>query len=181
MSVQYYAATSLDGYIARPDGSIDWLQSYGADADLGPGPMSDGSYDAFYAGVGAVVMGSKTYEYVHEHASSWPYDVPSFVFSSRDLETLPGDIRVVSGEVTAVHRDAVDAAGDKNVWLVGGGNLASQWVAEGLIDEIIVTLVPAVIGEGLPLFAKGIPGELRLVSSRAHENGMVELRYAFAG
>jgi dihydrofolate reductase len=179
--VQYYAAQSLDGFIARPDGSIDWLQNYGAGADLGAGPMSDGSYDRFYEGIGAVVMGSKTYEYVHEHVSSWPYEVPSFVFSSRNLTTLSGDIEVVSGDVGPVNERAVASAAGKNVWLVGGGALASQYVAAGLLDEVIVTVVPVVLGEGLPLFAQGVSDELRLADLQRHENGMVALRYTFAG
>ncbi len=88
--VQYYAAASLDGFISRPDGSIDWLQTYGADSDLGDGPMSDGSYDEFYAGVGALVMGSATYEWILEHAKAWPYDRPAWVFTGRDLPQPPG-------------------------------------------------------------------------------------------
>ena len=78
----------------------------------------------------------------------------------------------------AVRDEAMEAAGGKNVWLVGGGNLASSWADEGLIDEIIVTVVPVFIGEGLPFFARAVKGELRHVNTKTHANGMVELTYA---
>jgi dihydrofolate reductase len=178
-NVQYYAASSLDGYIARPDGNIDWLQTYGAEADLGDGPMSDGSYEAFDAGLGALVMGATTYEFVLEHANEWPYDKPTWVFTSRELPQPPGgEVRLTSDDVTAVRDEAMDAAGGKNVWMVGGGNLASQWVRQALIDEIIVTVVPVFLGEGLPFFAEAVQGELRHVNTKTHANGMVELTYS---
>jgi dihydrofolate reductase len=177
-SVQYYAAASLDGYIARPDGSIDWLQQYGADADLGDGPMQDGSMDEFYAGVGSLVMGAATYEWVLEHASAWPYDLPTFVVTHRRLpQPQGGEVRFAKGNASAIHADATEAAGGKNVWFVGGGSLAADWAKHKLIDEIIVTVVPVYIGDGLPFFAGAIDGELRHANTKTHANGMVELRY----
>lgn len=177
-SVQYYAAASLDGYIARPDGNIDWLQNYGAEADLGEGPMQDGSMDEFYDAVGALVMGSATYEWVLEHAKAWPYDLPCWVFTSRDLPQPPGgEVRLTNDDAAAVRAEAMEVAGGKNVWLVGGGNLASNWADEGLIDEVIITVVPVFIGEGLPFFAREAQGELRHVNTKTHGNGMVELTY----
>jgi dihydrofolate reductase len=177
-STQYYAASSLDGYIARPDGNIDWLQTYGVEADLGDGPMSDGSYDEFYGGVGAMVMGSATYEWILAHIKEWTYDRPTWIFTSRDLPQPPdGEVRFTSEDATVVRDAAMEAAGGKNVWMVGGGNLASQWADKQLIDEVIVTVVPVFIGEGLPFFARAVKGELRHLSTKTHENGMVELRY----
>ena len=175
---QYYAAMSFDGYIARPDGGIDWLQSYGAESDLGDGPMSDGSYDEFYAEVGALVMGSATYEWILEHAKAWPYDRPGWVFTTRELPQPPGGkVRFAKDDLEGVCEAALDAADGKNVWMVGGGNLASQWAARGLIDEIIVTMVPVFIGEGLPFFKGPIAGEFNHVQTTTRSNGMVELRY----
>ena len=176
--VQYYAAASLDGFIARPNGSIDWLQSYGADADLGEGPMTDGSYDAFHAGIGALVMGSATYEWVMEHASKWPYELPAWVCSSRDLpQPSNAEVKFASGDLEHVRDAALEAAGGKHVWLVGGGTLASSWADRGLIEEAIVTVVPVFIGEGLPFFARAVAGELRHANTKTHANGMVELTY----
>jgi dihydrofolate reductase len=176
--VQYHAAASLDAFIARPDGAIDWLQTYGAEADLGDGPMQDGSMDAFYDAVGALVMGSATYEWVLEHAKEWPYDLPTWVVTSRELPQPPGtEVNFASGDAAPVREAALAAASGKNVWLVGGGNLASSWADEGLIDEITVTVVPTFIGEGLPFFARAVEGELRHVDTKTHGNGMVSLTY----
>jgi len=177
---QYYAAASLDGFIARPDGDISWLTGFGGDSSMDPNDVTDRTFDEFMAGVGAVVMGSKTYEYVLEHSSAWPYDMPGWVLTSRDLPMAQGaDLRMVNGDAAEVHGEAVEAAGEKNVWMVGGGNVASQWVEHGLIDELIVTLVPVILGEGLPLFASGILGEFRTKTVRPFASGMVELAYDF--
>jgi len=177
---QYYAACSLDGYIARPDGDISWLTGFGGDSSLDPNDVTDRTFDEFLAEVGAVVMGSKTYEYVLEHANAWPYDMPGWVLTTRDLPKADGaDLQFVSGDAVQIHTDAVEAAGQRNVWVVGGGNVASQWVAHGLIDELIVTLVPVILGEGLPLFASGVPGEFKAKAVRPFASGMVELSYDF--
>ena len=177
--VQYYAAASLDGFIARPDGDIDWLQTYGAEADLGDGPMQDGSMDEFYDGVGALVMGSATYEWVLEHAKQWPYDLPTWVFTSRELPQPPGgEVRFTSERRRSRPR--------RTRWKRRTAR-TSGWSAaatspragrtQGLIDEIIVTVVPVFIGEGLPFFAGAVQGELRHVNTKTHANGMVELTY----
>ena len=86
-------------------------------------------------------------------------------------------MRFTSEDAAVVRAEAMEAAGGKNVWLVGGGNLASNWADEGLIDEVIVTVVPVFIGEGLPFFAREVEGELRHVNTKTHGNGMVELTY----
>jgi dihydrofolate reductase len=176
--VQYHAAASLDGFIARPDGAIDWLQTYGADADLGDGPLADGSMDEFYDGLGALVMGSATYEWVLENAKEWPYDLPTWVFTSRDLPEPPGiEVNFANGESAPVREAALESANGKDVWLIGGGKLASTWADEGLIDEITVTVVPTFIGEGLPFFARAVVGELRHAETKTHGNGMVSLTF----
>ena len=106
--------------------------------------------------------------------------LPGWVLTSRDLPMAQGaDLRMVNGDAAEVHGEAVEAAGEKNVWMVGGGNVASQWVEHGLIDELVVTLVPVILGEGLPLFASGILGEFRTKSVRPFASGMVELAYDF--
>ena len=177
-NVPYYAAASLDGYISRPDGSIDWLQGYGAGADLGDGPMSDGSYEEFYAGVGALVMGSATYEWILAHAGDWPYDLPTWVFTSRELpQPTGGSVELTRADAAEVRADAMEAGAGRNVWLLGGGKLASAWADRGLIDEIWVTVVPVFIGDGLPFFARAVEGELRNVGTKTYPNGMTELRY----
>jgi dihydrofolate reductase len=180
--ISYYAAPSLDGYIAGPDDSLDWLTGYEGSYD-GPGavPMK-GTYDEFYEGVGAMVSGSVTYEWVLDHVSDWPYrGKPFWVLTSRDLP-LPGgdgvDVRFARGGLRELHPEVLDAAGERSVWVVGGGNVASQYADEGMLDEVIATVVPVVLGSGKPLFDRPVPGgPMRLAGTRAFDTGMVELRY----
>jgi dihydrofolate reductase len=186
----YYCASSLDGYIAEADDSLAWLLGYqGAYADEAaePGPMSEGgAYEGFYAGVGALVAGSITYEWILDHLEAsgepWPYPgKPFWVLSSRELRRPAGegvDVRVVDASVAEIYGEMVAAAGDGALWVVGGGGVASQFAAEGLLDEVHVTVVPVVLGSGKPLFASRLQsGPLQLTATRAFENGMVELRY----
>ena len=186
---QYYAAATLDGFIAEADDSLGWLMGYGGSyegEEAEPGPMSGGgSYEQFYDGVGALVSGSTTYEFVLDHMdddSSWPYKgKPCWVLSSRDLGVPEGegvDVRIANSPVADLHDEMLAAADGKNLWIVGGGNVASQFADKGLLDEIHVTVVPVVLGAGKPLFDRRLPGgPLQLLGSRVFETGMVELRY----
>jgi len=179
---QYYCATTLDGFIAEVDDTLGWLTGYQGSYD-GPGaePMK-GTYDSFYERVGALVSGSATYEFVLREVADWPYrDKPCWVLTSRDLPRPEGegvDVRFARGAVRDLYREMVDAAGERNLWVVGGGNVASQFADEGLLDEVIVTVVPVVLGMGKPLFDRRLPGgPMRLTGTRAFDSGMVELRY----
>ncbi len=184
---QYYAAATLDGYIADPDDGIAWLMGYegsydGAEAE--PGPMSDeGSYDRFYEEVGALVSGSATYEFLLGHiggGGAWPYPgKPYWVLTSRDLAAVEGeDVRITSGDVAELHQEMLASAGGKNLWVVGGGNVASQFADAGLLDEVQLTVVPVLLGAGKPLFDRPPPGgPLQLTGTRPFVTGMVELRY----
>ena len=185
MSIQYYLAQSLDGYLAETDGSLDWLTSYGGETEAEVSSVTEGSYDRFFAGVGALVMGSGTYGYLLDAGlERWPYpEMPSWVFTSRELD-VPwegADIRPASGDVGPVAEDAKAAAGDRNVWLVGGGELASQFAEAGLLDELLVTIVPVVLGDGIPTFAHRHVEPMKLTGTQAFASGMVELRYTLPG
>lgn len=179
MKTQYYTATSLDGFIATEDDSLDWLFPLG-DANAT-------SYPAFIAEVGALAMGSTTYEWLLSHAeevtaevgSAWPYSMPAWVFSSRSLPTIPNaDIRFVNGDVRTVHAAMRAAAGDKNVWIAGGGDLAGQFHDAGLLDEIIVQVGSVTLGKGKPLFPRRVTNPpLKLNSVTQLGPGLVELRY----
>ena len=159
---QYYTATTLDGFIADASHSLDWL--FVLDQDRA-GILN---YAEFIAGVGAVAMGSTTYEWILEHDRAgkdpaewkWPYDIPSWVFTSRQLEVVPGPIEFVRGDAARVHKDMVEAAGEKNIWIVGGGDVAGQFADAGLLDEIIVYVAPVTLGSGAPLLPRRV--ELRL-------------------
>ncbi len=180
MATVYYAAATLDGFIARPDGSLDWLMGFeGPEPGLSRAEATENAYENFYEKVGAVVMGSATYEWLQDGGHEWAYsDVPGWVFSSRELKRFEGaDIRFVAGEVSEHHPEIAKAASGRDVWVVGGGDLASQFAEAGLLDELIVTQVPVWIGEGIPLFARPVEGELRLLESRTFRSGMTELRF----
>src|SRR5215207_2700328 len=183
---QYYCAASLDGYIAEADDGLAWLLKYEGSFEgegVEPGPMSGGgSYEQFYAGVGALVSGATTYEWVLDHLADWPYKgKPCWVLSSRDLPTPEGeevDVRIVNANVTDLHDEMMAAAGERNLWVVGGGNVASQFADEGLLDEVLLTVVPVVLGAGKPLFEHRLPGgPMQLTGTRVFDTGMVELRY----
>ena len=181
MSTQYYVAQSLDGYIAEPDGGLDWLTGYPSEGG-GPSGATDGAYDRFFAEVGALAMGSGTYEWMLDRVDTWPYEgLPCWVFSSRELPAFAGaDLRFANGSVADAHEQLVAAAGERNVWLVGGGRLASQYVEAGLLDELILTVVPVVLGDGLPTFAgRHADPPMRLTGAKPFKNGMTELRYEF--
>lgn len=174
---QYYTATSLDGFIADPQNSLDWLLQF---------PMTD-DYPDFIRDIGAVAMGSTTYEWVLADLARssegrplrWPYEQPTWVFTSRSLSPVPdAEIRFVSGDVRPVHEQMVAAAGGKNIWLVGGGELVGQFYDHGLVDELIVTVAPVTLGGGAPLFPRAITvPPLRLISARTHADTFVQLRY----
>lgn len=186
-TVQYYCAATLDGYIADADDGLEWLIGYDGDyagPEAEPGPISEGGgYEAFYAEVGALVSGSATYEFVLEHSrdGAWPYaGKPYWVLSSRDLRTPEGeetDVRIVAGEVVDLFEEMVASAQGRNLWVVGGGAVASQFADAGQLDELHLTVVPVVLGAGKPLFDRGFPEPLRLAGTRTFSNGMVELRY----
>ncbi|MEZ5292483.1 MAG: dihydrofolate reductase family protein [Vicinamibacterales bacterium] len=179
MKTQYFTASSLDGFIATEDDSLDWLFPLG--------DVNDTSYPAFIGDVGALAMGSSTYEWMLRHAhtieeqmgSAWPYAQPTWVFSSRALAPAPGaDVRVVSGDVRPVHESMRRAAGGANIWIVGGGDLAGQFHDAGLLDEVIVQIGSVTLGRGKPLFPRRLTSPpLRLVSARQVGTGFAELRY----
>jgi dihydrofolate reductase len=179
---QYYCATTLDGFIAESDDTIRWLTGYeGSYAGPDAVPMT-GTYDEFYDGVGALVSGSVTYEFVLNEVEEWPYaGKPCWVLTSRDLPRPEGDgvdVRFARGAVVDLYREMADSAGERNLWVIGGGNVASQFADAGLLNDVIATVVPVVLGDGKPLFDRRVPGgPMRLTGTRAFDTGMVEVRY----
>ncbi len=179
MKTQYYTASSLDGFIADSQHSLDWLLQFGS--------VEGTSYPAFIRDVGALAMGSSTYEWLlNNHVrpengdpQPWPYDQPTWVFSSRSLPEIPGaDVRFVRGDVRPVHQEMVEAAAGKNVWIVGGGELAGQFLDHGLLDELIVQITSVTLGGGAPLLPRRITAPpLKLVSLTAYGEAFAELRY----
>lgn len=179
VKTQYYTASSIDGFIADPHDSLDWLFPLGN--------IDETSYPQFIRDVGALAMGAHTYEWILRHhvtanadrPQPWAYEQPSWVFTSRTLPGVPGaDIRFVNGDVRPVHRDMVSAAAGKNVWIVGGGELAGQFYDHGLLDEMFVQVGSVTLGAGKPLLPRTITSPpFRLVSVRAVGTGFAELHY----
>ncbi|MDP9144829.1 MAG: dihydrofolate reductase family protein [Actinomycetota bacterium] len=176
---QYFCAATLDGFIADPDDEIGWLQSFESGYD-GPGENVLEAINAYIEGVGALVMGSSTYEYILGH--DWAYgERPTWVLTSRELPVAEGaDIRFHDGPVTDIHPEMLEAAGERDLWVVGGGPVASELADAGLLDELHVTIVPVVLGAGKPLFSAPIGKGMTLLGTRTFDNGMLELRYALA-
>jgi len=179
MKTQYYTAASLDGFIATEDDSLEWLFALGSVAET--------SYPAFIAEVGALAMGSGTYNWMLRHADTvaadmgapWPYSQPAWIFTHRTLPTIPdATIHFVQGDVRPVHAAMRQAAGARNLWIVGGGDLAGQFADAGLLDEIIVQVGSVTLGVGKPLFPRRhIQPPLRLVSVQQIGASFAELRY----
>jgi len=179
MKTQYYAAASLDGFIATEDDSLDWLFPLG--------DLNDSGYPEFISQVGALAMGSSTYEWMLRNAervaaetgSAWPYAQPAWIFSSRGLPVIEGaNIQFVRGDVRKVHAEMRAAAGSRNIWIVGGGELAGKFYDAGLLDELIIQVGSATLGKGKPLFPRRVLSPvLCLVSVRQIGSGMAELRY----
>jgi dihydrofolate reductase len=179
MKTQYFTAASLDGFIATADDSLEWLFPLG--------DIADTSYPDFIQGVGAIAMGSATYEWMLRHLlgpgathpQPWPYHQPAWVFSTRTLPPVAGaDIRFARGDVRPVHAEMARAAQGRNIWIVGGGDLAGQFHDCGLLDEILVQVGSVTLGSGKPLLPRAITSPpLRLLSARAVGSGFAELHY----
>jgi len=191
MATIYYTATSLDGYLADPDDSLEWLFRVEREwtGDSGDGPPAvepeSASYEEFIAGVGALAMGATTYEWILKNhiagGAEWPYSQPTWVFTHRELEVAPGaDIHFVEGDVAPVHGEMTRVAADGNVWIVGGGELAGRFHDAGLLDEIVATIAPVTLGAGAPLLPRTISDPpMRLVSVQ-QAGPFIEARFAIS-
>lgn len=178
MKTQYYTASSLDGFLATEQDSLDWLFALG--------DPENWSYPAFIEEVGALTMGSATYEWMLRNGAeveaqmgtAWPYTQPAWVFTTRELPRVAGaDIRFVRGDVRPVHAAMAEAAGGRNVWVVGGGELAGQFFDAGLLDELIIQVGATTVGHGKPLFPRRLTTPLTLQSAQPMGPRFVELRY----
>ncbi|QWF23346.1 dihydrofolate reductase family protein [Nocardioides sp. LMS-CY] len=158
MKTTFYTATTLDGFLADEHDSLDWLLSQPIDDD---GPFN---YQAFMTDVGAIAMGATTYEWVLAHhvdqGEKWFYEQPSWVFTHRDLRRVADNITLTSAPVAEAHAAMAAAAGGRDIWMVGGGDLAAQFAEAGLLDEVVVSIAPVTLGAGRPLFPRRFDLEL---------------------
>ncbi len=171
-NIVLYIATSLDGYIAKDNGAVDWLSGHGDD------PNVDNGYDDFYNTIDTVVMGRTTYEQVVNELSpdTWVYEGKKCYVASRKKHASDKRAEFISDDVVEFVRDLKEQEG-KDIWLIGGGKLIDQFVKHDLIDKYIITIIPTLLGYGIPLFLEqNLEIKLRLVGMRAFD-GMVELSY----
>jgi len=184
MQTIYYTAATLDGFLADSNHSLDWLFQFAP-------PEGEDNYEMFIKNIGALAMGSSTYEWLLRHhifpedpaktPDPWFYKQPTWVFSSRSQRPVPGeDIRFVEGDVRPVHAEMVreaKAAG-KDVWIVGGGELAGQFYDAGLLDELVITIASVTLGSGMPLLPRRIvTPPLKLKAAKYISEGFVTLTY----
>jgi dihydrofolate reductase len=163
-----YIATTLDGYIASSDGSIEWLTSFETGGE-------DNGYTAFYETIDALIMGAATYEQVLGFGD-WAYPGKlSYILTSRSLSTDRNDIVFVK-TIDAILED-IKCKGFKRVWIVGGGKVASLFMAKELIDEYILTLIPIILGTGISLYQAVPKLKLNLTKTKSYASGAVELHY----
>jgi dihydrofolate reductase len=174
IKVSVFIATSLDGYIARPDGDVSWLE------DVDPfGEGDDGGFGQFFGSVDVLVMGRGTFEKVLEF-DPWPYGTKPVIVLSKSLTEIPEKLRDrVRIDASTPHDLMEKLAGEgfKKVYL-DGGMVIQSFLREGLVDDMVLTVIPVLIGEGVPLFGdleKDI--KLRLLETRSWENGVVQSKY----
>ena len=157
--VHYLTASSLDGFIADSDNSLEWLFEV-------PHAPEDDHWDRWFPGIGGLVMGATTYTWMlhHDdmvrHPERWHEyygDRPGWVFTHRELPSIPPvAVTFVQGDVRAVHARIVAAVADSDIWVVGGGDLVGQFYDAGLLDQIHVSLTPVTLGSGAPLLPRRI-------------------------
>jgi dihydrofolate reductase len=171
--IQLFIAETLDGFIARENGSIDWLLEL-------PNPgNTDHGYNAFIAGTGSLIMGRKTYEDVLGFGIPWPYtDQKTYVVSKNHGYSISTPATFL---LTEINRDTVSrilSESSKNIWLVGGGGLISLFLELDLIDEMVISVIPVLLGKGIPLFPEHRKEtKLLLSGTETFETGVVNLCY----
>ena len=167
-----YIATSLDGYIAKSNGSVDWL------AGNGDEPNPDNGYNNFYSTIDTVVLGRTTYEQVINELSpdNWVYEGKKCYVATTKKSDFDDRAEFISEDITEFIKKLKKQEG-KDIWLVGGGKLIDQFIKQNLIDKYIITIIPTILGNGIPLYLNKNPEiKLRLIETKTID-GMVELTY----
>lgn len=177
--VTIHMAASLDGFIARKDGRVDWLET--SDTFEGGDTMTPEFVEAFLKTIDCYVMGSRTYETALQYEAKgqgWAYgDKPIFVLTSRELRKARDTVEFVSGELARLVHERL-RPNFRSIWFVGGGQVSGECLRLGLADEVRYSIMPILIGDGISFFDRlDADAALHLVEARAYESGMVALRY----
>ena len=181
--VTIHMVASLDGFIARTDGSVDWLDT--SDEFAGGDTLAPGSVEAFLATIDCYVMGSRTYETAlgfETRGLGWAYgDKPTFVLTRRELPRTRDTVEFHSGDLAQFVNGRLRHA-FRTIWFVGGGMVSGECLRLGLADEVRYSILPILIGDGIPFFGKLDKDiALHLAEVTAYKSGMVELRYEVRG
>lgn len=177
--VTVHMAASLDGFIARADGRVDWMET--ADRHDDGDELAPDAVTAFLRTIDCYVMGSRTYETARAFAAAgagWAYgDTPVVVLTRRALRDDRSTVEFHAGDLGALVEDRLRPR-FRNIWVVGGGALVAECLRRGLADELRYTILPVLIGDGVPFFGR-LDGDvaLHLRESRAYRNGTVALHY----
>jgi dihydrofolate reductase len=181
--VTIHMAASLDGYIARKDGSVDWMETSDEFAD---GDTMDPEFvESFLSSIDCYVMGSRTYETAlgfEARGLGWAYgDKPTFVLTTRELPRTRASVDFHSGDIARLVNERLRPR-FRSIWVAGGGAVAGECLRLGLADEISYSILPILIDEGISFFEKlDKDSALHLDGVRAYRSGMVELRYKVKG
>jgi dihydrofolate reductase len=181
--VTIHMAASVDGFIARKDGRVDWLET--ADEFADGDTMDPGFVEAFLETIDCYVMGSRTYETAlgfDARGLGWAYgDKPTFVLTTRDLPRIRDTVEFHSGDLAQFVNGRLRPT-FRTIWFVGGGMVSAECLRLGLADEVRYSILPVLIGDGIPFFEKR-DGDiaLHLAEVKAYRSGMVELRYEVQG
>lgn len=179
---RYFTATTLDGFLADAQHGLHWLMTVPQAEPSQRAQLGDFDYDTFIAGVGAIALGANTYQWLLDNeladGKPWPYDLPAFLFTHRELRPVADTIRIRSGRPAEHRAELLEAADGKDVWVIGGGGLAADFADDGLLDDVVVSIAPVTLGSGLPLF----PRPYRLQLAETGRNGdFVCARYDVLG
>jgi len=168
-----YIAASLDGYIARPDGSLDWLTSV-------PAPQTgDYGYNELLESIGTIIMGRKTYETIIGFGVDWPYTGKNtyVATTNKNVQVKSPDTYLLTDPINEFVRKLKQKT-QKDIWLAGGGEVIAKFINKGLLDTIIITLIPKIIGTGIPLFSDNLKEtNWRLINTQSFNTGVVNLTY----
>jgi dihydrofolate reductase len=170
MKITYYAASSLDGYIAKEDGDVSWLEELNIS-------MEDTGYDEFYSTVDALVMGRKTYEMVVSFGP-WPYgDKPVWVCSSKSIDAIEG-CNLQNGKTPLDAYNEAQGQGVNHLWLVGGGKLAASFLEEKLLTHLSISQMPIILGGGIRLFGD-LKNNIKIqrISIEPHKSGFTQMDF----
>lgn len=167
-------SSSLDGFIARENGDIDWLSNYQVKPEEMPNPFE------FLNSIGTLIMGANSYEKITSFGGEWAYpNTETYVVSERPLTMVNETVHLYSGDLKELVAMIIEKEPkEKDIWLVGGGQLFSSFLEEGLVDEIQLAVFPIILGNGISLFRNGLPEtKLELKESKAFSSGILSLKY----